>query len=135
MLFGHPSVQEARKLKSLMTEFSEVSSASINNEKSQISFFHTPSITQSSIACIFGFSIASLPSKHLGAPMTNSALMYSTWKSLLEKMEDRLSSWTYRALNMANRLVLVKVALQSMPLYLFSILAAPKWVLKKIKNI
>lgn len=36
---------------------------------------------------------------------------------------------------MASHLVLVKVVLQSMPLYLFSVLAAPKWVLKKIKNL
>lgn len=32
-------------------------------------------------------------------------------------------------------MVLVKVVLQSMPLYLFSVLAAPKWVLKIIKNL
>ena len=36
---------------------------------------------------------------------------------------------------MASRLVLVKAMLQSMPLYLFSVLAAPKWVLNKIKNL
>lgn len=36
---------------------------------------------------------------------------------------------------MASRLVLIKAVLQSMPLYLFSILAAPKWVLKAIKKL
>ena len=36
---------------------------------------------------------------------------------------------------MASQLVLVKAMLQSMPLYLFSILAAPKWVVNKIKNL
>lgn len=36
---------------------------------------------------------------------------------------------------MASRIVLIKAVLHSMPLYLFSILAAPKWVLKEIKNL
>lgn len=31
--------------------------------------------------------------------------------------------------------MLIKVVLQAMPLYLFSILAVPKWVLKKIKSL
>eukprot|EP00253_Pinus_taeda_P018267 PITA_18267 len=105
MLFGHPSVQEARLLKSLLSGFSVAS----------------------------GFSIATLPSKYLGAPLTASALKHSSWKILLENLEARLSSWTHRSLNMASRLVLIKAVLQVMPLYLFSILATPKWVLKEIK--
>ena len=36
---------------------------------------------------------------------------------------------------MVSRLTLIKVVLQSMPLYLFSVLAAPKWVLKQIKSL
>ena len=36
---------------------------------------------------------------------------------------------------MASRLVLIKAILQAMPLYLFSILAVPKWVLKELKTI
>lgn len=36
---------------------------------------------------------------------------------------------------MASRLILNKSILQCMPLYLFSILAVPKWVLKKIENL
>eukprot|EP00253_Pinus_taeda_P010526 PITA_10526 len=135
MLFGHPSVQEDLKFKSPLNEFSEASGANINNVKSQIFFFHTPGITQSSTASILGFAIASLPSKYLGAPMTDSTLKHSSSQVLLEKIEACLSSWTFRALNMASHLVLVKFVLQSMPLYLFFVLATPKWVLKRIKNL
>eukprot|EP00253_Pinus_taeda_P002091 PITA_02091 len=108
---------------------------SINTIKSQIFFFHTSAITQSSIARILGFYVASLPSKYLGAPLTDSALKHSSWQILLDKLETRLTSWNFRALNMARRLILIKVVLQSMPLYIFSILAAPKWVLKNIKDL
>eukprot|EP00253_Pinus_taeda_P018778 PITA_18778 len=135
ILFEHPYVQEARQLKSLLTDFSEASGASINKSKSQIFFFHTPAITQATIACILGFSIADLPSKYLGVPLTTSALNHSSWKILLEKLEAFLSSWTHRSLNMASRVVLIKSVLHSMSVYLFSIIAAPKWVLKEIKHL
>eukprot|EP00253_Pinus_taeda_P017913 PITA_17913 len=87
------------------------------------------------IARILGFSIATLPSKYLGAPLFASAQKHSLWTSLLEKLEAKLFLWTHRSLNMASRLVLIKAVLQSMPLYLFSILAAPKCVLKAIKKL
>lgn len=135
MLFAHPSVQEARLIKSLLSTFSDASGALINRVKSQIFFFNTPVTTQRAIERILGFTSTSLPSKYLGAPLTSSALKHSSWKHLLEKLEDHLFLWTNRSLNMAGRVILIKVVLQSMPLYLFSILAAPKWVLKEIKNL
>eukprot|EP00253_Pinus_taeda_P003177 PITA_03177 len=109
--------------------------ALINKVKSQIFFFNTLPTTQREIACILGFSIASLPSNYLGAPLIASALKHSSWTNLLEKLEAKLFLWTHRALNMASRIVLIKAVLQSMPLYLFSIMAAPKWVLKSIKQL
>jgi len=71
----------------------------------------------------------------LGAPLMVSSLKHASWRTLLDKLEARLSSWTYRSLNIASRLIMIKFVLQTMPLYLFSILAAPKWVLKGIRNL
>lgn len=133
MLYGHPLVQEACQFKMILSDFSNASGASIKKVKSQLFFFHTPPVTQAAIARILGFSISGLPSTYQGAPLIASALKHSAWKILLENMEARLTSWTHRTLNMASRLILIKVVLQSLPLYLFSILAAPKWVLQAIK--
>jgi len=135
ILFGHPSVQEARQLKTLLTDFSEASGASINHSKSQIFFFHIPSVIQSAILCILHLSSAKLPSSYLGASLIASGLKHSSWRILLDNLEVRLFSWTHRELKMACNLFLIKVVLQAMPLYLFSILAAPKWVIKEIKTI
>eukprot|EP00253_Pinus_taeda_P002560 PITA_02560 len=134
MLFGYPSVQEAYHLKSLLSDFSEASGTHVNSSKSQIFFFHTPPVVKSAITRILGFRTASLPSSYLGAPLAASALKQPAWRILLEKLESKLSLWTLRSLNMASRVVLIKSVLQAMPLYLFSILAAPKWVLKRLRN-
>eukprot|EP00253_Pinus_taeda_P023191 PITA_23191 len=108
MIFGHSSVQEARTLNTLLDNFSKASGALINKVKSQIFFFNTHQTTQRVIARILGFSIASLPSKYLGAPLNSSAQKQSSWTSLLERLEAKLFLWTHRSLNMASRLVLIK---------------------------
>lgn len=50
-------------------------------------------------------------------------------------MKQRLSSWVIKPLNLPSRLVLLKFVLQEMPIYLFSILLAPKFVLHEIKSL
>ena len=135
MLFGHPSMQEATLFKTILDCFSLATGTSINKTKSQIFFFNTPLLTQHNIAHILGFSISSLPSKYLGAPLTDSSTKHASWKDLLDILETHLSLWTHHALNLASRRILVKFVLQSMPLYLFSMFATPKWVLKAIRNI
>ena len=128
-------MQEAHALKSILNLFSEASGTSINAAKSQIYFFNIPAQTQANIARILGFTIASLPAKYLGTPLIDSAIKHFSWNQLLKKLETCLSSWTFRSLKMANQLILIKFILQSMPLYLFSVLAAPKWVLKHIRSL
>ena len=54
---------------------------------------------------------------------------------MLDKINKKLNLWTYRALNFPSRLILVKSVLQAMPIYLFSVLEAPKSIIKQIKNI
>eukprot|EP00253_Pinus_taeda_P001588 PITA_01588 len=135
MLFGHPSVKEASAFNSLLSLFSEASGTSINAAKSQLFFFNTPPSTQRNIARVLGFTISHLPSKYLGAPLSDSVIKQVSWRSLPDKLDSKLSSWTFRALNLAGRLVLIKSVVQAMPLYLFSILVAPKGVLKAICNL
>ena len=135
MLFGHPSSQEAITFENLLSLFSEASGTSINASKSQLFFFNTLATTQRNITRILGFSRAVLPLKYLGAPLLDSAIKHASWRTLLDKLDSRLSSWTYRSLNIADRLTLIKYVLQAMPLYLFSFLAVPKWVLKAIRNL
>ena len=98
-------------------------------------FFNTSRVAKRNILRILQFSEGTLPSKYLGAPLAESTIKQVSWKELLDKMKQKLTHWTYRALNFPSRMVLVKAVLQAMPLYLFSVLSAPKVVLKQIRNI
>ena len=103
--------------------------------KSHILFFNAPNITQRNIVRILVFSIATLPTKYLGDPLTDTTIKHSSWFELLDKLERKLSSCTFRSLNIVGWIVLIKSVLQALPLYIFLLLVAPKWVLKSIRNL
>ena len=78
LLFGHSSVHEARKIHSLLNTFEAASGTSLNLEKSQIFFFNTSKAAQKNISRILRFSISSLPTKYLGAPLFDVSLKHSS---------------------------------------------------------
>ena len=57
------------------------------------------------------------------------------WQEFLDKLKQRMSSRVLRTLNFPSRVILIKSILQAMPTYLFSVLAAPKAILKQIRSI
>ena len=126
---------KAKSINYCLNTFLVSSFLDINKYKSHICFFNTCHITKRNIYHILGFSKGTLPSKYLGAPLLDSLLKYVSWKDLLDCLNLRLSSWTYHSLNLPNHLTLLKLILQTLALYLFSILAAPKSILKKIKSL
>ena len=108
----------------------EASGLEFNKDKSQVYFFNTSNITKRNILMVLEFSEGVLPSKYLGAPLAESTIRKISWKDLLDKIKHNFSHSTFRALNFPTHLILVKFVLQAMPLYLFSVLAAPKSMIK-----
>jgi exonuclease III len=135
LLMGSPTAREANSLKEILQTFSDASGLECNKDKSQIFFFNTPPPIQHHISEILGFNRSSLPSKYLGIPLIDNALRNSSWENLLSSFSKRLSSWTFRALNLPSRLILLKAILQALPIYAFSVLAAPRFVLNTIKSL
>lgn len=132
MLFGKSIVSEAKALKKILQNFSLASGASINENKSNVFFFNTPTITQRNILKTMNFH---LPSKYLGAPLIDRACQFTAWEDLILRLKKCLSSWSFRCLNLAVKVILVKSVLQSMPLYLLSALTTPKFILKALRNL
>ena len=135
MLMGPSSFHEAMGIKEFLNIFLQSSGLEINKEKSQTYFFNTPKITKRNVLEILDFLEGSLPSKYLGAPMVELTIKQVSWKELVEKINKKLSLWTFIALNFLSRLILVKSVLWVMPIYLFSVLVALKSIIKKIRNI
>jgi hypothetical protein len=130
---GTPTVHEANSLLAILQTFSNALGLDCNRDKSQIFFFNMPPPIQRHVSDILGFNRSSLPSKYLGIPLIDNALRNSSWEKLLSSFTKRLSSWTFRVLNLPSCLIILQSILQSLPIYTFSTLVAPKFFLTTIK--
>jgi len=135
LMTNSPTVLEARCILNILNDFSVASGTSFNTNKSQKCFFNTPWKIQDNITKIIHFTQRSLPSKYLGIPLIDTILSNSSWEELLATLEKRLNFWTFWSLNLPILLVHIKYVLQVIPLYNSSMLSAPKFILKYIRNI
>lgn len=110
-------------------------STEVSLTKSKVFFFNTDISIQRNLSRILGFQRDILPSKYLGIPLIDRPLSKNIWESVKNKLKDKVNKWTSRSSNLAGRLVLTKVVLQTIPIYMLSSLLAPTGVLQQIGNI
>jgi hypothetical protein len=134
-MIGSPTTLEAWKIQKILNDFIPASGTSINKDKSQIFFFNTPQDIQYFIICILGFNRGSLPPNYFRVPLIDNSLRSSSWEGLLMYLEKRLNSWTFRTINLASHLVLIKYVLQAIPIYIILALVSPDFVLNVIKSL
>ena len=89
MLMGKASVQEVRSINYCLNTFLAASGLDINKRKSHIYFFNTCHIMKRNICHILGLYEGTLPSKYLGAPLSDSLLI-----CLLERSHGSSESQT-----------------------------------------
>jgi hypothetical protein len=135
LLMNTPTSHEATKLKSILSDFMEASGMLLNLDKSTLYFFNTPFAVQNHISRLLGIPKSSLPSTYLGIPLMGEPTHSISWDNLLLSISHRLSNWTFRPLNIAARLVLLKSVLQALPTYLFIALVAPISVIRAIRGL
>lgn len=129
MLQGVPTVKSLA-YKQLLIDFGMATGMEVNLFKSKIFVFNINIVIQRNISRILGFQRDSLPLQYLGVPLTAKPLHKSIWEPVINKMQDKIRNWTIRSLNLAGRLVLTKVVLQSIPFFMLSTFPAPKGVLQ-----
>jgi hypothetical protein len=135
MLLNTPIAKESIQLQTILSYFSEASGTTFNLDKSHILFFNTPLDIYKNISCLLGIPHNSLLSIYLGLPLIDSAARNISWNSLLLSISNHLSSWTFRSLNLPDRLILLKAVLQAILTYMFSVLVAPQTIIKSTINV
>ena len=133
MLQGTPTVREALAYKQILKDFARAAGIEVSLTKSKIFFFNTDIAIQRNISRILGFQRDMLPSKYLGVPLIDKPMSKIVWEPVTNKLQDKIQKWTNRSLN--SRLVLTKVVLQTVPIFMFSALPAPKGVMQQCRNI
>lgn len=134
LLFGKAEIGEASTIVAAMNAFSRMSGQRVGPDKSEIWFSKkTPEGVRREVECILGVSQSSQGArKYLGAPIATST---GAFDFLIEKFLVKLQAWKGRKLTPAGRLVMIKAALQSIPLYYFGTAKIPQGVLHKLTSI
>jgi len=130
-----PTVKEASTYNQILKVFTMATGMEVNLSKPKIFFLNANITIQRNISRILGFQRDSLPSKYYGVPLKAIPMLKSIWELVLNKMQDKVKKWTFKALNLAGRLVFTKTILQSIPVFMLSVLPAPKGVLEQFRNI
>lgn len=76
-------------------------------------------------ARIMGCEASSFPFIYLGVPLGANMSVKRNWKSVVEKIHNKLSSWKVKTLSFGGKFILIKSVLNSLPLYFFSIPLRP----------
>jgi hypothetical protein len=100
-----------------------------------IFFFNTNPTIQRNLANILGFERKELPTKYLGIPLTDKAYKLSTWEGVINKLQERVKNWTYRSLNLVERLILTNFVLQAIQTFMMSVFPTPQGIIQKIRTI
>ena len=88
-----------------------------------------------SFAKIFGCKAEELPSKYMGLPLCLGIPKKSLWDSVVERVENKLSSWKCKYLSMGAHITLIKSVLSSIPIYSLSCFKCPMSVVRRIEKI
>jgi hypothetical protein len=135
LLLGGASLQTTRKFKDELEAYTEISGSVISHAKSKIYGWN---ITPNEMLGIFG--ILGMEGctnwdafKYLGVPIFKTTPRSSHWNLLIDKIKNKITSWGANWLNLAGKVVLIKAALASIPIYQSSFLLALVSIIQKIE--
>ena len=92
LLMNTPTVREATKMNSILSDFSDASGMLLNLDKSKLYFFNTPASVQAHLSRLLGIARSSLPSTYLGIPLTRELAKSISWDNLLLSISNRLNN-------------------------------------------
>lgn len=128
MIYCKVSVNEVRRIKRILEVFMKGSGMEVNNEKSRTFFFNTVEPIKNHLTRTMGYRKGELPTKYFGTMLDSSSLKIGNSRSILDKIMKRHENWSFRTLNLATRVVLLKSTIQAIPIYPLSVMEAPKGI-------
>ncbi|CAN1763437.1 Putative ribonuclease H protein At1g65750 [Linum perenne] len=118
IFFSETSVEQAAIILGCLDEFCDASGLCVSKEKSTCFCSpNTSSPLSSSIADTLGFPLTQNLGKYLGVPVLHKRVLVSTYQSILDKIESKLSGWKEKFLSLAGRVTVAQAVLVAIPAY------------------
>lgn len=100
-------------VKETLTTFKSWAGLEINQSKCALFKSGIDPATEEQMKSTLGNDKGSLPLKYLRLPLMSTRLKYGDCISLIEKVNQRISSWKVRTLSLTGRVELIKAVLQA----------------------
>ena len=103
--------------------------------KSQLLGVRVDESTISRLASILGCAVGSFPATYIGLPLCMGNSPKSIWDKVLERIENKLSTWKENYLSLGGRVTLILSALSNIPIYFLSLFKCPASVADRIERL
>ncbi|KAJ0898590.1 hypothetical protein HanRHA438_Chr08g0358551 [Helianthus annuus] len=87
------------------------------------------------MASTLGCRVGSLPFKHLGLQVGANMNLAKHWDPVVDVFKKRLEIWKARAISFRERLTLIKLVLNALQPYYFSLYKAPLQVIDHLERL
>ena len=132
MIFTNPVKEDIACIMRTMKAFGEATGLNINMAKSSVATIRCADLNMDKILCDFTGSRVSFPIQYLGLPLTIGRTRLVHLQYIQDRARSKLAGWQGKLVNIAGRRELVKSVLSSLPVYLLTVIKAPKQFLKEI---
>lgn len=135
LVFNDGSMRSMEGVLNVFNEFEAASGLKISLEKSQIFMAGMCESQRQAILSAFPFEPGTLPVRYLGLPLTTKRMTVSDYSPLIQKIKNRIGSWTNRFLSFAGRLQLLQSVIASLTNFWLSAFRLPKACIVEIMRI
>jgi hypothetical protein len=134
LLLGGASVQTTKKFKMELDVYKEILGSEVSLSKSKIYRWNISPREMLEISRVLGMEGYTNWDvfKYLGVLIFRTKPKASQWLPLIDKLKERINSWGENWLNLAGKVVLIKVFLASIPIYQCSLLLSLATMIQKI---
>ncbi|KAG7578526.1 Reverse transcriptase domain [Arabidopsis thaliana x Arabidopsis arenosa] len=135
MVFAEGTKRSVESIITIFDEFAKISGLKISLEKSTLFMAGIQQTTQEEILQNFPFEAGTLPVRYLGLPLMTKAMSSSDYLPLIEKIQNRISTWTSRFFSYLGRLQLIKSVLLSITNFWSSAFRLPGKCMKEVEKL
>lgn len=136
ILFARADYHNANLISSTLSEFSDLSGLRINFDKSRVLFSkNTPPSLADSLSSLLNIKPTLNLGTYLSIPLKSTKLHSRDLTFLLDKISNRINSWTNKFLTLAGRCTLIKSTLSALPTHIMQTASLPVGFLNKIDSI
>lgn len=135
LLFAKVSEGQILLIKHVLDLFCRCSGQKISEAKTQIFFSsNVNGKLKRNIYEVAGFQATDDLGKYLGVPILHRKVNRRTFRFILDKIDQRLSTWKAKTLSFAGRVTLTKSVLQALPSYVMQSAYIPRHICDEIDN-